>query len=162
MTSTPATEVREVNSKASQGPSRPLWAAFKVANAIHCAVFRASRGRLGGRAKDIPIMLLSTTGRRSGRVHTVPVGYIERGDHMLIVGSAGGFSWHPAWYLNLRTNPRVLVELPKERRAMVAEVTEGDERIALWNSAVAAYPVLESYQRKTSREIGVVRLRPVP
>ena len=162
MPSIPATEVRAVSTSASQGPLRPLRAAFKVANAVHCAVFRASRGRLGGRVEGIPILLLSTTGRRSGRVHTVPVAYIERGDHLLVVGSAGGFSWHPAWYLNLRTNPRVLVELANEQRAMVAEVTQGEERIALWNHVVAACPVFESYQRKISREIGVVRLRGVP
>jgi F420H(2)-dependent quinone reductase len=159
MTTTPGTEVGAMRRPTTTRPPTLLIAAFKLANAMHCAIFRASHGRVGGRAKGIPLLLLTTTGRRSGRVHTVPVGYIEHGDDLLVVGSAGGLSFHPAWYLNVRQNPRVVVEMPSGRRTMLAEVAEGDEQTALWNYVVGVHPVFESYQRRTTRQIGVVRLR---
>ena len=130
-----------------------------MANVVHCAIFRASHGRVGGRAKGIPLLLLTTRGRRSGREHTVPVAYIKHDDELLVVGSAGGLSFHPAWYLNVHSNPVVLVETADGRRSMVATVAEGDERTALWNYVVGVCPVFEGYQRQTTRQIGVVRLR---
>jgi F420H(2)-dependent quinone reductase len=162
MTTTPGTQVGAMRDSSAIRPPRLLIAAFKVANAMHCAIFRASGGRIGGSAKGIPLLLLTTTGRRSGRVHVVPVGYIEQGDDLLVVGSAGGFSFHPAWYLNVRQNPRVSVETPGGRRRMLAEVPERDEQTALWKYVVGVHPVFESYQRRTKRRIGVVRLRAEP
>ena len=162
MTTIPETEVGAMRGSSATRPPKLLIAAFKLANAVHCAIFRASHGRVGGRAKGIPLLLLTTTGRRSGRMHTVPVGYVEQGDDLLLVGSAGGLSFHPAWYLNVRGNPRVVVEMPSGQRTMLAEVAEGEEQTALWKYVVGVHPVFESYQRRTTRRIGVVRLRAEP
>jgi deazaflavin-dependent oxidoreductase (nitroreductase family) len=157
-----ANEAPTASSAATPRSPRLLTLAFKVANALHCAVYRASRGRVGGRAKGVPVLLLTTTGRRTGRSHTVPVGYVDNADQLLLVGSCGGMPWHPQWYFNARANPRVLVQIAGERQTMLAEAPEGEERLALWKRVVAAYPVFEAYQRKVSRQIGVVRLWPVP
>ncbi|HEY3109746.1 MAG TPA: nitroreductase family deazaflavin-dependent oxidoreductase [Chloroflexota bacterium] len=126
----------------------------------HRALFRATGGRLGGSTFGIPTLLLTTTGRKTGQPRTWPLGYIADGDRLVVIGSIGGAPKHPAWYLNLRDNPRVTVEVGSDRRPMVAETATGAERQRLWNEFVRRYPRYGDYQKKTSREIPVVILRP--
>lgn len=136
--------------------------AMKVAGTIHLRLYRLSNGRVGGATGGMPILLLTTIGRKTGRARTWPLGYVPDSDRLVVVASALGQADHPAWYLNLRANPRVTVRRGAENRAMVAETAGGEERSRLWSRLTGEYPHLADHQRKTSREIPVVILRPAP
>src|SRR5437868_5418594 len=99
--------------------------AFSVLNR---GLYRMSGGRIGGKMKGAPILLLTTTGRKSGKARTMPLLYVEDGDRFAVIASAGGQQEQPAWYLNLRENPEVEVEVGRERRKLRARVAEGEER----------------------------------
>ncbi len=134
--------------------------AMKILGTIHRALYRASGGKWGRTFFGSPILLLTTTGRKTGRSRTWPLTYLPDGDRLIVIASNGGQPNHPAWYLNLRENPHVSVQLGDRARAMIAQTTEGDERARLWSRVVQEYPAYEGYQRKTDREIPVVILRP--
>jgi deazaflavin-dependent oxidoreductase (nitroreductase family) len=106
---------------------------------------------------DVPILLLTTKGRRSGQLRTVPVMYVP-GEEPVLVASNGGSPSHPSWYLNLEAEPRVQIEIEGRREEVVARTVDGEEREPLWRRAVAAYPAYASYQRRTDRRLPVVVL----
>lgn len=139
-----------------------LRAAFRIAGFLHCGLYRASGGRLGGAANGVPLALLTTRGRKSGRVHTRPVGYVVDGDTLLLVASCGGMPWNPAWYYNLKADPHVTIQIGWQSRAMIAEPQLGPGRERAWERVVRDYPVFWRYQRKVARRIPVVLLRPAP
>jgi deazaflavin-dependent oxidoreductase (nitroreductase family) len=130
-----------------------------VVSRIHVGLFRLSRGRIGARiGKGLPVLLLTTTGRKSGKRRTTPLLYVEDGGRYVVVASVGGAPKHPAWYLNLRDDPRATVEVRGRRFAVRAETAGPEERARLWRALTAMYPTYDSYQAKTSREIPVVIL----
>jgi deazaflavin-dependent oxidoreductase (nitroreductase family) len=110
----------------------------------------------------VPLALLTTRGRKSGREHTRPVGYVRDGDTLLLVASVGGMPWNPGWYYNLRADPHVTITIGRQSRAMIAEPQVGPDRERAWERVVRDYPVFWRYQRKVTRRIPVVRLRPAP
>ncbi len=134
----------------------------RIGEALHRGLYRASGGRLGGAVRGVPVALLTTRGRRSGRAYTWPVCYLPEGEGVLLVASAGGNPRHPAWYHNLRADPRVTLQVGDRPRAMVAEVQTGADRARHWARIVREHPLFADYQRKVSREIPVVLLRPAP
>ena len=136
----------------------PPQLVFKTMNAVHNTAYRLSGGRLGKTMKGAPVMLLTTTGRKSGNPRTSPVLYVRDGDRIAIVASKGGAPQHPSWYGNLRADPEVGVQIGKEKRRMHARDAEGDERERLWRAAVAVYPPFEDYTKRTTRQIPVVVL----
>jgi F420H(2)-dependent quinone reductase len=136
--------------------------AFRIASFLHCAMYRASGGKLGGTANGAPLALLTTRGRKSGRALTRPVAYVTDGDTLLLVASVGGMPWNPGWYYNLRADPRVTITIGRHSRAMIAEPQVGPDRERGWERAVREYPLFTRYQQKVSRQIPVVRLRPAP
>ncbi len=101
----------------------------------------------------MPVLLLTTTGRRSGRRRTVPLTYLEDARNLVLVASYGGSPTHPAWFLNLEANPEVEVQIGRERRTMRARRGTPEERARLWPRVVEAYDGYASYQRRTCREI---------
>ncbi|MFI7537435.1 nitroreductase/quinone reductase family protein [Streptosporangium sp. NPDC049376] len=122
--------------------------------------FRANNGQVGGYFEGARLLLLTTVGARSGRPHTNPLGYLpDGGDRMLVIASAGGSPKHPAWYHNLKANPRATVETGVFDFDVVAEVLEGEERDAAFARAVEGDPGWAEYQAKTTRVIPVVALR---
>lgn len=124
--------------------------------------FRANRGRVGGMFEGTRLVLLTTKGARSGRPHTVPLGYLpDDGGRMLVIGSAAGAPTHPAWYHNVLANPRVTVETGVFTIEADAEVLKGEERDRVFARAVEADPGWSEYQAKTDRVLPVVALRPV-
>lgn len=124
-------------------------------------LFRMTGGRLGARFPGgAPICLVTTRGRKSGVLRTVALLYLQDGERVVIVGSKGGMSHHPAWYLNLRADPRCEVEIGRTRVPMRARVAAPDERRALWPRLVAMYPDYADYQARTTREIPVVVCEP--
>lgn len=125
--------------------------------------FRANHGRVGGWFEGARLVLLTTTGARSGKPHTTPVGYYPDGDgRILVIASAAGAPKHPAWYHNLLANPRVTVESGVFTYEADATVLEGDERDRAFARAVEADSGWADYQARTSRVIPVVALTEVP
>ena len=134
--------------------------AMKVVGTIHRGLYRASGGKLGNTFFGTPILLLTTAGRRTGRPRTWPLTYLREGDCLIVIASNGGQPNHPAWYLNLRANPQVSVQLGEQTQTMIARTAEGEERARLWSRVVEEYPAYAGYQRKTDRQIPVVVLQP--
>ena len=113
---------------------------------------------LGGGKGMIPTLLLTTVGRKSGRELTMPLIFGRSGEAYVIVASKGGAPAHPAWYLNLESNPAVRVQVKGDKFAARARIAEGPERATLWAKMVGIYAPYELYQTKTDRQIPVVVL----
>lgn len=124
--------------------------------------FRSAKGRLTGYFADARLLLLTTTGARTGTRHTTPVGYLpDGGERVLVIASAGGSPKHPDWYRNLLADPHATVESGAFTYEARAVVLEGEEREQAWKRAVEADPGWAAYQSKTTRVIPVVALHEV-
>lgn len=134
--------------------------AAKVITRIHIALYRRTGGKLGGRFRKSPVLLLTTTGRRSGKPHTTPLLYIDDANRKVVVASYGGADQHPAWYQNLLAHPEVTVQTGHSVQQMRADVADPQERARLWQPLVRMYPTYNDYQAKTQRQIPVVVLTP--
>jgi F420H(2)-dependent quinone reductase len=128
---------------------------------IHATLYRASGGRLGSRLVDNDMLLLTTTGRRSGRPHTVPLLYLGDGERLVVIASYGGRPEHPEWYRNLQATPTATVMVGANRWTVTASTMTGDERSLWWPRIVDAHSDYAVYQSRTEREIPVVWLAPV-
>jgi deazaflavin-dependent oxidoreductase (nitroreductase family) len=120
--------------------------------------FRANGGRAGAR----PLLLLTTTGAKSGRPHTTPLMYLADGDSLAVIASKGGDPSHPDWYRNLVANPTVRVEIDGDSFETQARVAEPEERDRLFALQVERYPFFGQYQQKVKRRIPVVVLERRP
>jgi len=141
----------------------PADLVMKAMNAVHRALIRVAPGRFGHEALGMPVLELTTTGRLSGRPRSVMLtSPVRDGDAIVVVASRGGDDRHPDWLLNLRAEPNVEVaQRNGPRRPMTAHVADAAERERLWTEITASHPRYAAYQRRTSREIPVVLLRPV-
>lgn len=131
-------------------------------SAAHRRLYRLSGGRAVGRVWNLSILLLTTTGRKSGASRTTPLCYFSDGDNLVVVASNGGMDWFPDWWLNLLSEPRATVEIGRSRRAVVARPASPEERARLWAALVAVAPGYLEYERRTSREIPLGILQPAP
>ena len=127
---------------------------------LHTSLFRILGGRFVGRLLDTDIVLLTTHGRRTGRSRTTPLLGVRDGDRLLIVASNAGRDRSPEWYLNLRADTDVLVQMGSGRRRMRARVARGPELQPLWDRATHAYPGYAVYREISKREIPLVILEP--
>jgi len=136
---------------------------LKMMNAVHRAALKVSGGRLGWTASNMPVVELTTTGRKTGRRHAVMLtSPIRDGDALVVVASRGGDDRSPAWYLNLVANPEVDVAVQgKPPVPMLARVATDDQRARLWPLVTADHRNYADYQKRTEREIPLVLLRPV-
>lgn len=150
-------------------PARPFTATevaianpvIRIMSRVNTWAYRLTGGWLGGTwLRGAPVMLLTVTGRKTGRKLTVPLLYLRDGDRVVVVASKGGMDAHPLWYLNLVANPDVEVEIGTEVRAMRAATADDAERAALWPKLVAMYRDYDDYQARTARTIPVVVLTP--
>jgi deazaflavin-dependent oxidoreductase (nitroreductase family) len=127
----------------------------------HQLIFRSSNGSLLNRIFGMPVVMLTTTGRKSGRRRTTMLtSPVQDGDSVVLVASYGGDNRHPAWYLNLRDNPDVEVMMLGDTRRMRARTASKREKAELWPRVTAAYGSYASYQRSTDRDIPLVILEP--
>ncbi len=135
---------------------------FKSMNAIHKGILTLSGGRLGWEASNMPVLELTTTGRKSGQARTVMLtSPYQEGSTIVIVASRGGDDTHPAWLHNLRDNPDVQVAWKGgKKQAMTARVADEVERARLWPLVTADHKNYADYQTKTDREIPLVLLEP--
>jgi deazaflavin-dependent oxidoreductase (nitroreductase family) len=121
--------------------------------------FRANSGRVGGMFEGAPMILIHHVGAKSGIERITPlVHFREDDDHTVIVASKGGAPTHPAWFHNLKANPKIEVEVGTETYTVVADEIIGTERDEVWQRVVAQSPGFGDYQRKTDRVIPLVRL----
>jgi deazaflavin-dependent oxidoreductase (nitroreductase family) len=137
---------------------------FKVMNAVHRGVLRLTGGRKGWTTWNMPVIELTTTGRKSGLERsTMLTSPLQEGTTLVVVASRGGDDRPPAWFLNLQADPEVGVSLQGEpRRPMRARVADADERARLWPRVVADHANYAGYQTRTTREIPLVLLEDPP
>lgn len=142
----------------------PLDASMREALAAHVRVYQQTDGRDGavvienGRQQNA--LLLTTIGRRSGEPRTAALYYGRRGEDWLVVASLAGYDHPPQWYLNLRSDPHVIVQIGPDRFSAIARTAPAEERPRLWSIMREIYPVYDEYQAATQREIPVVVLEP--
>ncbi len=127
---------------------------------LNVPIYRATRGRLMNKVGRAPVMLLTSTGRRSGQPRTAPVLYLADGERLIVISSNGGNQHAPAWSHNLKANPDAEVEIRREHRNVRARVAEGEERAELWRKMNEQYAGFAQYDENTSREIAVFVLEP--
>jgi deazaflavin-dependent oxidoreductase (nitroreductase family) len=134
---------------------------LKSMNAIHKTLLTVSFGRIGWNAGNMPVLKLTTVGRKSGVKREVMLtSPLQIGDTWVIVASKGGDDDHPAWYLNLLAEPRVEVDIRGTRSVRTARVANADERASMWPKITATYTGYAGYQNRTSREIPLILLEP--
>ena len=124
--------------------------------------FRANGGRVGGQFEGAPLLLLHTTGAKSGAERVNPVMYQADGDDLIVFASKAGAPTNPDWYHNLRANPNATVEVGTETVEVVARVAEGEERDRIWTRQKERFPGFADYEEKTTRQIPVVVLERTP
>lgn len=131
------------------------------ANVLHRAIVKGTGGRIGGTGFGMPVVVLTTTGRKSGKQRTTMLtSPVHDDNRVVLVASYGGDDRHPAWFLNLRDNPDVELEMRGKKRPMRARVASAEEKEALWPDVTAAYKGYAQYQTKTERDIPLVILEP--
>jgi deazaflavin-dependent oxidoreductase (nitroreductase family) len=128
---------------------------------LHGFLYRVSGGRIGGKVVGLPVLMLTTTGRKSGDKRSSVLTYLPKGRASVVFASNAGEPRHPAWWLNLLANPRATVQRGQETTEVVAREAEGEERARLWAEIVAAYDGYAEYEKRTTRRIPVVVLEPV-
>jgi deazaflavin-dependent oxidoreductase (nitroreductase family) len=133
-------------------------AAIRAMGRSHRALYRLTRGRMLGRVAGMPVLLLTTTGRRSGRSRTTPLTYFEVGDDLVVVASNGGEDRAPAWWLNLSARPEATVTLGTSSQSVTARPATAEEHERLWPMITAVHAGYAAYARRTTRPIPVVVL----
>ena len=141
---------------------RSKFKLIRTMSKIHGYIYRISRGRVGKQLGKVAILLLTTTGRKSGRKRSVPLTAIPYGANFILVASFGGSPVHPAWLINIRQNPAVHIRvgsIVKQAKASIIETTDtGYEE--MWEKAIATYEGYANYKRATSRHIPIVVITP--
>ncbi len=134
---------------------------MRVMSKLNTFLYRSSGGRVFNTwLRGAPIMLLTTTGRKSGQSRTAPLLYLIDGDRVIIVASQGGMSTNPAWYLNLEANAACEVQIGNDRRHMRARRATEDEKADYWPRLTSMYRDFDDYQARTERNIPVMILSP--
>ena len=143
----------------SEGAERALDVAVKLMSRANTWIFQKSGGRFGARfLRGAPVLLLTTTGARSGARRTTPLIYVEDAGRLVLVASKGGSKRNPLWYGNLAKNPDVEVQIGTDVRALRARTASPEEKEALWPKLLATYRDYADYQARTRRDIPVVIL----
>lgn len=135
------------------------WLGLYVLPRIDRQVLSLSRGRYS-MSPGQPILLLISTGAKSGRRRSTPLLYFEQGERIIVIASNGGQPRHPAWYYNLRAHPQATVFLRGRARVYCAQEATGEERATLWRYASSYFIGFNLYEQRVSRDIPVMVLRP--
>jgi len=120
--------------------------------------FRENDGKVGGMFEGAPLLLLTTTGAKTGQVRVAPLAYTKDNGRFVVIASKGGALSHPDWYYNLRENPEVTIEVGTEKFPARATIQDGDERRRLFDQMAEQMPNFAEYQRNTPRQIPVIVL----
>ena len=150
-------------------PSDRFWSRFsnslgatglRLVGKLNAPVYRLTGGRVGGKLGKAPILLLTTTGRKSGQPRTAPVLYLADEDRFVVINTNAGNDKTPAWSLNLRANPEAEVEIGRKRIPVRSRLAEGEERADLWRRHMQQYEGWDFYESQLDREVGVFVLEP--
>jgi deazaflavin-dependent oxidoreductase (nitroreductase family) len=146
-------------------PPRPsdnklLEYTFRLAVRGHVALYRLTGGRIGGRSFNVPVLLLTTKGRKTGKPRTIPLLYLKEDGTYVLVASYAGAERHPIWYANLQADPHATIQVMTRVISVAADTADPAMRSKLWPKLVAMYPDYEVYQTRTDRKIPVVLLKP--
>src|SRR5207302_8286236 len=143
-------------------PYPPIVARFaRLATAAHVALYRLTGGAIGGRAQHMSVLLLTTTGRKSGKQHTTPLVYLADGDSFVVVASNGGQGKLPNWWLNIRQSKQASMEIGRKRFQASVQEAKAEERQRLWAQVVAYGAGHETYQERTPYPIPLIIFHPV-
>jgi F420H(2)-dependent quinone reductase len=134
---------------------------FRFFMAIYVFLYRLTGGKLGSQVQGLPVLLLSTIGRKSGKKRITPLGYFEHDGSYVITATNAGFDTHPAWFHNLKSHPQVGLQIGNKQLTAIAELANPTLRQQLWAKFVERAPGYGAYEKRTTREIPVVLLRPV-
>ena len=126
----------------------------------HVERYLATNGEDGAIWENAPVIILTTTGRRSGKLRRTPLIRVKDGDDYLVVASMGGAPTHPVWYLNLVANPAVTIQDRAEVHELRARVADDEEKARRWSAATAVWPAYDDYQASTERNIPLVICEP--
>jgi deazaflavin-dependent oxidoreductase (nitroreductase family) len=132
----------------------------RAAIAAHVALYRLSGGKIGEKAQHMPVLLLTTSGRKSGKQHTTALVYMPDGDNFVVVASNGGQAKLPNWWLNMRANKQAQVEIGRKQMRVRVEETNPEDRQRLWPRVIAYRAGHEAYQERTPYPLPVVILHP--
>ncbi len=134
---------------------------LKVLGKMQGFMYRVSGGALMGKTEGVPTLLLTTTGRKSGRPRTTPLLYLREGENYIVVASCAANPKHPAWWLNLEKNPEATIQVGSEKIRVRAERADPAEKKRLWPTLTETYQGFAVYQENVERDIPVIFLRPV-
>ena len=134
---------------------------FNSVRDVFVSLYRLTHGKVGGRVQGLQVLLLTTIGRKTGKQRTTPLGYFMEEDNYIVTASNAGFDKHPAWFHNLRDDPRVTIEIQDRQLEAEAKVAPPEKRSALWSKLISLSPAYANYAKKTSREIPLVILHPL-
>ena len=147
--------------------SKAVGSVIKLGSRLNTRIYKMSGGRFGskwrvgaGFKKPVPVILLTTIGRKSGKARTVPLLYLRDGSDVVVVASQGGMASNPAWYLNLSANPDVTIQEGSATAVMRAREATDTERARLWPQLVEIYADFDTYQGWTDRKIPVIICQP--
>ena len=134
---------------------------FRLFMALGTYLYKISNGKIGGRISGLQVLLLTTTGRKTGKKRTTPLGYFkDQEGGYVIIGSNAGFDTHPAWFHNLTSQPHVTIQIKDKELEVNAEVAGPEKRNQLWTQLVKLAPFYGGYEKKTDRQIPIVILHP--
>lgn len=142
--------------KGEYEPSTSDWAREQV------ELYERSGGTEGTTLRGMPVVVVTSVGARTGKLRKTPLMRVEHEGEYAVVASRGGAPRHPVWYYNLKANPHVELQDGPDKRDYLAREVTGEEKAQWWARAVAAYPPYADYQAKTTREIPVFVLTPMP
>ena len=133
---------------------------IRAMSRTHAGLYRTSGGRLLGRVAGMPVLLLTTTGRESGRPRTATLTYFRDGGDLVVIGSFGGSDLPPGWWLNLQRDPRASVLIGGTTSRVTARAATAEEHDRLWPLVTETNPGYARYQKRTARPIPIVLLTP--
>ena len=134
---------------------------LKAGMSVSVFLYRLTGGGIGGKMQSLPVLLLTTTGRKSGKKRTIPLGFLRDGSAYVIIASYAGQPRNPAWFFNLKSHPEATIEVKKRQMQVKAETASPEKRSELWARLVEVAPGYAKYEMRTTREIPVVILHPI-
>ena len=134
---------------------------FRTVLSFSVWLYQRTDGKFGGKVQGLPVLLLTTTGRKTGKKRITPLGYFEYDGYYVISATYAGLDTHPAWFHNLKSNPDVALQIQNKRLSARAEPANPTLRQKLWDTLVELAPGYGAYEKRTTREIPMVLLRPV-
>jgi deazaflavin-dependent oxidoreductase (nitroreductase family) len=133
---------------------------MRAMGTLNIRLYRASGGRVMGKVRGVPVLLLTVAGRKTRAEHTTPVSYIEDAGRFIVTGSAGGTPSDPQWFRNLRRADRAVIEVGPRRIDVTVAIAGPDEHTILWEQLIARAPFFATYQAKVARQIPMAILTP--